>query len=203
MNNKERYDKYIEELNECYNKDEVKTLAGMKDALNRINNDINFAGELKAKLLNNLDKVFVGILCLLIILTGLLNVQGYMMYFFGLLFFFAGIFIGLFVKVFGIVFLFTHGLTGFVVMINSMLAKGNEFFNIDIILKNPLLRDGQSFLKTYLLIILVVIILAFISVILYNTLSIIKNKKYSIVIPFALFLIALLMIYLINPLFII
>lgn len=201
MNNKERYDKYIEELNECYNKDETKTLAGMKDALNRINNDINFEGELKAKLLNNLDKVFVGILCLLIILAGLLNVQGYMMYFFGLLFFFAGIFIGLFGKVFGIVFLFTHGLTGFVIMINSMLAKGNEFFNIDIILKNPLLRDGQSFLKTYLLIILVVIIIAFISVILYNTLNTVKNKKYSIVIPFALFFIALIMVYLINPIF--
>ena len=201
MSNKERYDKYIEELNGYYNKNEVKTLVGLKDALSRIKSDIEFPNKLRTKIILNLDKVLVGLFCLLIVLIGLTNAGSFGLYLAGCAFFFAGLFVGMFVPKFGIIFLFSHGATGFFFMVNCLLSKQTDLNGVSKVLDSPILRDNPGFIKTYLLLIFIAILSGIVTAILYNVLSVFKNKRYSIVIPFALFFISILMIYLLGPLF--
>ena len=106
-------------------------------------------------------------------------------YYFGILFFLAGLFVGLSFKSFGLIFLFTHGGTGLGLMLIPIIK--------DLELK-VYLTDNPTFLLIYLRIIIIAIILAIILTVLYNLNDRLKDsiKIYSLI--FILYLIAITMV---------
>ena len=204
MNNKESFDSYISKINEYYTKNEKVTINELKEATNRMQNAIEFPNKFRNSIMLNLDKVIIGIFIFLTVLLGLLNIQGFGLYFFGMAFFFSGLFVGMFIKYFGLIFLFSHGLTGFVFMINTMLGSTFSEMNdtsIISLLNSPVLQDKPTHLMTYLILLLAIIVMAFLSAIAHNIFEVLRDKRYFKTIPFILFFTALLMTYLINPIF--
>lgn len=107
------------------------------------------------------------------------------LYYFGILFFLVGLFVGLSFKSFGLIFLFTHGGTGLGLMLIPIIK--------DLELK-VYLTDNPTFLLIYLRIIIIVIILAIILTVLYNLNDRLKDniKIYSLI--FILYLLAITMV---------
>ena len=105
---------------------------------------------------------------------------------FGCIFFFSGFFIGMYVKYFGLIFLFSHGGSGFFIIMAALLGN----FNSD----NPLLTDvNPDKIKYYLYTIATLTIVGFISVILYNVSEKFKSKTFAIFIPTTALTIAILL----------
>lgn len=107
------------------------------------------------------------------------------LYYFGILFFLAGLFVGLSFKSFGLIFLFTHGGTGLGLMLIPIIK------NLEL---KMYLTDNPTFLLIYLRIIIIAIILAIILTVLYNLNDRLKDniKIYSLI--FILYLIAITMV---------
>lgn len=107
------------------------------------------------------------------------------LYYFGILFFLAGLFVGLSFKSFGLIFLFTHGGTGLGLMLIPIIK------NLEL---KMYLTDNPTFLLIYLRIIIIVIILAIILTVLYNLNDRLKDsiKIYSLI--FILYLLAITMV---------
>jgi len=142
-------------------------------------------------LLSKQEKIVLLILSLIILLEGLLilTIDGNIyMYYFGFVFFMAGYFIGISEKGFGLIFLFSHSVTGMGLMIASML----NVFN------NPLLTDLSTIEYCYLIIALSLFIIATTYVIIYNLSWKIKEIKYSKYIPLVIYIIGFLMVGLFN-----
>ena len=98
----------------------------------------------------NLDKVALGILILGFIVLGLFSSELFF-YYFGLIFFLAGWFAGSAgPKVFGLIFLFSHGGTGLSFMVYSLCSN---FFG------NPRFTDSPNFMQ-YVIIVVVTIFIA-------------------------------------------
>lgn len=124
---------------------------------------------------------YVILICFAIVLLGLSNLKNFPMYFFGSVFFFAGLLIGLFTPFFGLIFLFSHGLTGFSLMINSL----NEN------LSSPIYSDASGYAYVILIGLMVSFaLLGFIFTIIHN-IKINKNNKYRLLLPFIFFFISL------------
>ena len=106
-------------------------------------------------------------------------------YYFGILFFLAGLFVGLSFKSFGLIFLFTHGGTGLGLMLIPIIK------NLEL---KMYLTDNPTFLLIYLRIIIIAIILAIILTVLYNLNDRLKDniKIYSLI--FILYLLAITMV---------
>ena len=116
-----------------------------------------------------------------IVLLGLSNLENFPMYFFGSVFFFAGLLIGLFAPFFGLIFLFSHGLTGFSLMINAL----NEN------LASPVYSDASGYAYVILISLMVSFaLLGFIFTIIHN-IKINKDNKYRLLLPFIFFFISL------------
>lgn len=107
------------------------------------------------------------------------------LYYFGILFFLAGLFVGLSVKSFGLIFLFTHGGTGLGLMLIPIIK------NLEL---KMYLTDNPTFLLIYLRIIIIAIIFAIILTVLYNLNDRLKDniKIYSLI--FILYLLAITMV---------
>ena len=107
------------------------------------------------------------------------------LYYFGILFFLAGLFVGLSFKSFGLIFLFTHGGTGLGLMLIPIIK------NLEI---KMYLTDNPTFLLIYLRIIIIAIILAIILTVLYNLNDRLTDniKIYSLI--FILYLLAITMV---------
>lgn len=107
------------------------------------------------------------------------------LYYFGIPFFLAGLFIGLSVKSFGLIFLFTHGGAGLGLMLIPIIK------NLEL---KVYLTDNPTFLLIYLRIIIIAIILAIILTVLYNLNDRLKDniKIYSLI--FILYLLAITMV---------
>ena len=124
-------------------------------------------------------------------LLGLVNVfnsnidMDISLYYFGILFFLAGLFIGLSAKSFGLIFLFTHGCAGLGLMLIPIIK------NLEL---KVYLTDNPTFLLIYLRIIIIAIILAIILTVLYNLNDRLKDniKIYSLI--FILYLLAITMV---------
>lgn len=179
---KNEFDWYIEELNKIYvyDKGRAKKIArrGLKD-LGLLKETISFKSL-------GIDKEIsiIVIICILITLCCFLtpNASSLMMYIFGVIFFLVGIFVGLEVTVFGLIFLFSHGGSGLAIMILSLFGMGdssdfNQIFN------NPVFTDGG--IPKNMLIYLCVLALVFISAIIYTIFhnlspTLKQNKKHMI-----------------------
>lgn len=128
------------------------------------------------------------ILCALLGLVNVFNSNIDMdiyIYYFGILFFLVGLFVGLSFKSFGLIFLFTHGGAGLGLMLIPIIK------NLEL---KVYLTDNPTFLLIYLRIIIIAIILAIILTVLYNLNDRLKDniKIYSLI--FILYLLAITMV---------
>lgn len=173
-------DSFVKSLKEDINNKEYN------DIINQPNYSTN--GLLKKLGINkNVDILYMILIIFLIAFLGLININGYLFYLFGLIFFVAGTLIGFFVPGFGLIFLFTHGAVGYGIMISALLQ---DRFSI------AELGDLSFNMKIYFGVIALLVVGGFIGVVLYNlseTLNKNKlNKLFSLIIlGLALFLVGM------------
>ena len=185
MNNDEQsFYENIEKLKKRYKEAPKKTSKKLEKLLKELS--IN-----KKTIFSDLDfeMLYTVVIVIFIVLIGLINLSAYPIYIGGIVFFLAGIFVALYVSKFGLVFLFSHGLTGLFVMVASQIGSfdENSFANF-----LPLLSDNPS-IAIYLYIGLGIIIFcaAFILTILHNlsdNFKNIKNIRNIILLLFAMFI---------------
>lgn len=129
---------------------------------------------------------------ILILLIGLIdiaygNFDGN--YYFACIFFLAGLFVGLYVRGFGLIFLLSHGLSGLALMIGPTIKS---------ILSSPIITDlANKSILFFMVIGIIALITAFLMTALYNLSNKIQGNKYSLFIIFILYLFGILMIKLI------
>ena len=103
---------------------------------------------------------------------------------FGFVFFAAGVSIGCFLKGFGIIFLFSHGVTGMCIMEASLLGD---------LLNSPILTDAPKWFPVSAGIVIFMFIVAILSLIVHNLSDTVKKMKYFKLIPLVCFFIAFLL----------
>ena len=180
---REIFDKYINELDNLFEENPKIAIKEAKMSLDRIKREANNE---KRHLLKegDLDTFFLCILILLIILIGLFNIKEIGLYLFGVAFFVAGYFAGTKLKKFGLIFLFSHGVTGMCLMIGVLIK---DVYN------NPAFFDNAQNIYVYMGIGIILLLVALIMTILYNLSDVIQKERLSVVKPLALFFIVFLM----------
>ena len=171
------FEKSLNKLRELYETD--------KSVLKKINKIIYDTGDDNVKNIAKevqCDIFLLIVVAILIVLVGFLNISSFGLYLAGVVFFFAGMTIGLFVDVFGLIFMFSHGICGLCLMTGSLIYG---------ILENPILTDGP--LHPSIIICGVIVIGLFIAAtllgIIHNLSSTAKNNKYlKVIILFLYFL---------------
>ena len=128
---------------------------------------------------------------IIIALIGLINYTSILLYIGGLVFFAIGLLNGLNINRFGIVFLFSHGMSGLGLMLASELSG---------LLTSPFISDAPLYIYILLGMVLVLVILGLITTILYNLSDKFKNNEFSISIPFTLFGMAIVLAIIISKL---
>ena len=176
------FDKCLNKLNNLYKENPKKTsketqkLIEKLGAINRLK---------KGKFLQKTDKeiLLMAGLGLLIALLGFINIsEESIPYYGGIIFFFAGYLSGLFVPIFGIIFLFTHGITGISLMIGCTLSP---------VLNNPLMEDNPSNIYIYFGVIIFFVILATILTIFHNLNSDFRKLNNAKNIPLIIYTVAI------------
>ncbi len=169
----------IERLKKCYEVYPETTCNELEQLVNRLE---GFSYENKKSLLRGIDLIWLSraLFVIAILLLGIVNITKgeAFMYYFASLFFFAGLFVGLSIPGFGLIFLLSHGGIGLGLMIIPV---------VNAILKSPILSEeiGNSiYFSLYTA--LFTLIVAVLSTILYNLSPNFQNKKYSL--PTILFL---------------
>lgn len=193
--NKPNFDRYIEELYKINTEDKKRAEKIAKSGLREL--CIVFEEDNPpSSVVDSKNKKIIIAICILIALCGLLvqNIGMILMYIFGLVFFFAGLFVGSYVIGFGLIFLFSHGGSGLFIMISSLLS--NEFFDFEDISNNPVFTDGgiPNDLKQYLIGIIAVFAIAIIYTIAHNLSSKLKEDNKHIIIILSLYLIGILLV---------
>ena len=130
--------------------------------------------------------IIIGLLGLFTIEKGAMENGSIMLYYFGLIFFIAGFLVGTSKdgKGAGIIFLFSHGMTGYAMMIGSLIGPT---------LSTPAISDTGEYLSLYLALGVLVIIIGIISSIIYNLSDKLKAKQRYPIIPLSIFALALVM----------
>lgn len=174
------FSKYIEKLREMHERKPEKVSNEVRQAL------IRLGGIEKKSIFQDIDtdKFMLSILIIIIIFVGLFNLQEFPMYLFGVVFFLAGHFVGMFVPIFGLIFLLSHSVTGMGLMIGSLLG---EFFT------SPIMSDNPKNIFTYLAINAVLYVVATLTVVIHNLSNEFKMRKYAIVLPMAIYTVAFIM----------
>ena len=145
------------------------------------------------KILPNLNKVVIGLLVVGFLLLGLFSAQPGL-YYFGFVFFLAGFYAGAYgPKVFGLIFVFSHGGTGLSLMIYYLCSK---YFD------NPRFTDGPYLIR-YAGIVVFLIIAATVCVFVCNLTNpfldvnaekkIAHKNKWYVVLPLGLYFLAVLL----------
>ncbi len=168
---------YIDKLREIYEKKPKKATKEAKASLERLK-------QTKKQLIsdNNKVKLYICLYFVFLALIGLVNINIYPMYLFGLIFFAAGSLVGLNVPGFGLIFLFSHGGSGIGVILGTMLGP---------IFESPIMSDNPVNLYICLGGIGFLILLGTILSILYNLSEPLKDKKNFILVPLVIFGIAI------------
>ena len=173
----------IEKLKTKYNEKPKQTIRALKSTINTIE-----AQEPSNSVMEDLSKhkqiIIMISLCIIIALIGLLRIETYPQYLFGLIFFIAGFFIGMYIPIFGLIFLFSHGGTGLGIMIYSLLGES---------LTSPILQDSPKNIYIYLGIGVVLLIITVFSIILFNVSATYREKRFSAYIPLILIIMVLIM----------
>ena len=186
-------DKYIEKINEMYEQYPQKVSEEIRKSLNRLNEiedkkEENGVKKVIDELSKYKGKFLFAIILIVILLIGLFNIKNNIdaipMYYGGIIFFVAGYLIGFYLKGFGLIFLLSHGGTGFAIMMGSLLST---------VFSNPIMSDNPIKIVIYLILIGIIIFLATILVIAHNLSDYLKTKEYFLCIPMLLYAISLFM----------
>ncbi|MBR1385591.1 MAG: hypothetical protein IJ568_02035 [Bacilli bacterium] len=206
--NDDYYNRYLNELHKIYEEDKVRAnrmakrrlveLGFIKENRKENSNNFNFEFDIKFKT--------IVVICVLIAMVSLIPANGITVpiYLFGFVFFLAGLFVGLYVPFFGIIFLFSHGGTGLFLMLSSLLGSSTENMSIGIdFANNPVFSDGgiPSNIKLYFYFIIVIFVVAFIYTIIHNVSKKMKSDKKHVIIILTLYLIAILLVALSTKIF--
>ena len=187
------FDSQIEKLRVLYNEKPTETINEINKAI--INLKIETNEDVPEKKYSR-RAVISGLFAVCIFLISITNInygsEQFMMYFFGTVFFLAGLFIGLNVPVFGIIFLFSHGGTGLGIMCFTKINK---------ILQSPIMTDNPTNLQNLLVLGVGLIVIGIISTIFYNVSKKIRDKKYSLIIILAMFAIGIAIIQLLPMIY--
>ena len=177
------FDSEIEKLRVIYNEKPTETINEINKAIINLKNETN--EDVPEKKYSR-RAVISGLFAVCIFLISITNInygsEQFMMYFFGTVFFLAGLFVGLNVPVFGIIFLFSHGGTGLGIMCFTKINK---------ILQSPIMTDNPTNLQNLLVLGVGLIVIGIISTIFYNVSKKIRDKKYSLLIILAMFAIGI------------
>lgn len=140
-----------------------------------------------------INTIYIAVFIILIVLLGFINsFENMFMYYFGVVFFIAGLLIGIFVPYGGVIFLFSHGATGLGIMLIPKVSA---------ILKSPVLTDGNTLIIKFLILAVIAAIMGFILTSLYNFSEKFKKSKKSMPIILGLFLLAILIVQLVPVIF--
>ncbi|MCI7332420.1 MAG: hypothetical protein ACI4P7_02420 [Bacilli bacterium] len=187
------FDSQIEKLRVLYNEKPTETINEINKAIINLKNETN--EDVPEKKYSR-RAVISGLFAVCIFLISITNInygsEQFMMYFFGTVFFLAGLFIGLNVPVFGIIFLFSHGGTGLGIMCFTKINK---------ILQSPIMTDNPTNLQNLLVLGVGLIVIGIISTIFYNVSKKIRDKKYSLIIILAMFAIGIAIIQLLPMIY--
>lgn len=187
------FDSQIEKLRVLYNEKPTETINEINKAIINLKNETN--EDIPEKKYSR-RAVISGLFAVCIFLISITNInygsEQFMMYFFGTVFFLAGLFIGLNVPVFGIIFLFSHGGTGLGIMCFTKINK---------ILQSPIMTDNPTNLQNLLVLGVGLIVIGIISTIFYNVSKKIRDKKYSLLIILAMFAIGIAIIQLLPMIY--
>ena len=195
---KENYfDSYVKELYKINTDNPKKAERIAKRGLN----DLGILGKSNNnnKLGLDINLAIIVFICFLMILCLFFtsSLENALMYLFGIVFFLVGLFIGLKIPVFGLIFLFSHGGMGLFVLISSLLGTfDNSSLSIDFLFNNPIYTDGgmPNTIKVYLIIILGIFVVALIYTLLHNLSSKLKENKIHIIIILLLYLILFILV---------
>ncbi len=118
----EKFDSKIKQLRTLFEKDPELTDKELKNAIKRIKLTQDMR---KHPILGdiNIDVAIPIVISLGIVLVGLINIETFFIYIFGVVFFLAGYFVSFYNEGVGLIFLFSHGITGLCVMVGSMISK--------------------------------------------------------------------------------
>lgn len=167
------FDTKIDELKKIYIKKPTETINELNHVIIKLKNDeTNVIDDKKVS-----KKVLVsGLFAVYILLVGITNIgygmDYFMMYIFGAAFFLAGLFVGMYVPTFGIIFLFTHGCTGLGTMCLTKITQ---------ILSSPIMTDNPGNLKNLLILSSGLLVVGIVSVIIYNVSERFRKSKYGMI----------------------
>lgn len=191
MNNS-RYQKCLEEIEESYKKYPNNTIKELEKAVYNMqyNNNMKDSGICSKKFLD-VDVVWlyrVGFV-IIVLATGLVSIFNNSFdgaYYFGAIFYLAGLFVGLSAKGVGLVFLLSHGGTGLGLMIGPTIKN---------IIESPLMSDlANNNIMNLLVIAFIAIVVAILMTVFYNLSEKFKSKSYSLPVILLLYLIGIVII---------
>ena len=190
MNPNDNFYEYIEKLQEIYAENPEKATKEAKASLRRL------SSQPKEGIIGDKEKpiFFMAIYFIFIGLIGLINLKAYPGYLFGIVFFIAGVLIGLYMKGFGLIFLFSHGMTGLGVIASSQLGN---------LVGSTYMSDAPAKMYYCLIAIVLLVIIATIITILYNLSDSLREKRYFSFIPLALYGIAIVSMVVLSKYFLI
>ena len=186
-------------LNDLYNKDAEYVDISFNNFINKMECDIAKKEGKRVTFIDrlgfgdNVDIFYLVVISILLLLYGtyisfLANPDNTFLFLFGFIFFIAGFAIGIIAKDakgFGLIFLFSHGGSGFGVMIGSMLAGK---------VNNAFLTDINGPIKLYLAIIVCLVIFGILASVIYNLSDRFKTNKLNKVYLYLVFVISLVLI---------
>ena len=182
----EQFEDYIQKLREEFQENPKRALREAHLSLGRLSTS-------KKQILDAEGKkiLLIVVYFIIIALIGLINYTSILLYIGGLVFFASGLLIGLNINRFGIIFLFSHGMSGLGLMLACELSG---------LLTSPFISDAPLYIYILLGMVLALVILGLITTILYNLSDKFKNNEFSLYIPFTLFGMAIVLAIIISKL---
>lgn len=182
----DKFEDYIEELRREYSENPRKTSKEVKNTVKRIKGETSQKNEFDISDINR-NALYTCAIVILIILTFLFHLRDASgedvgLYFGGLAFFLAGIFIGLYVKGFGLIFLASHGITGLVMLESTYIGN---------IINSPQMSDSGTLMYMLVVLNILVFVIATILVILHNLSDNLKKSGSFKLIPLSVYLVGL------------
>ncbi len=130
-NNRDYYNEYISNIKKL---DHEEALYYLKRSILRL--DLVSPSKLSD---STIDIIGIVTITFLILITGSLSIDP--LFYFGFVFFIVGLMVGLFVRGFGIIFLFSHGLTGLSFMLSNIIKP---------VLDSPIMNEAPTKIYMYL-----------------------------------------------------
>ncbi len=180
------YSKYVEELNKLYESDPKKAVKYLSASVDRVTNNKPLIEKLglddkKIDIIITVICALLSVLATFICSSGFENAVG-------IVFYIAGLMIGIFVPFFGLIFLCSHGGTGLYFMCQDVF---------EIIKSNPIMEDLSFSMRNYLYGVIFVYAIAIVLTLLHSVVPKMREVKYIKGIISFLYLLGLILVRLI------